>query len=176
MPPFFLFPRRLSKFLGFHREVIRPIIVARSGTDERKNKESTILLHSRTGESLDSWRITKTLKTFLMSIDPELKNVTSMAIRGSYAIMMLKFYRERKIFRELTQEQFLELLAKMMNTFVHQLVNAYVSNGEQDFRGAAKEMAFALVKRSDDGKNISVEEESDSENSKLNDWAASMWN
>lgn len=92
--------------------------------------------------------------------------------------MMLKFYRDGKIFKDKTEEQFLELLGKMMNTSVEQLVNAYASNREKDFRSAALKMSLALESCS--GGEGSRDDASSgglrgSESLAAEDWAESMW-
>eukprot|EP00172_Hildenbrandia_rubra_P004469 Plantae.Rhodophyta-Hildenbrandia_rubra.ctg911.p1 GENE.Plantae.Rhodophyta-Hildenbrandia_rubra.ctg911~~Plantae.Rhodophyta-Hildenbrandia_rubra.ctg911.p1 ORF type:complete len:636 (+),score=82.20 Plantae.Rhodophyta-Hildenbrandia_rubra.ctg911:3961-5868(+) len=173
-----LFPKSALRYVKFHSQIIRPRIIHNCRATEEDNAEKCLLAHTRSGESLDSSKITKTLRRFLTSIDSELKNVTTMSIRGCYATMMLKFYRDGKIFKDKTEEQFLELLGKMMSTSVEQLVNAYASNREKDFRSAALKMSLALESCS--GGEGSRDDASSgglrgSESLAAEDWAESMW-
>jgi hypothetical protein len=85
------------------------------------------LLHTRRGSVLKSCDVTRSLGTFLERIDPELANITSMAIRGSDASMMLKAHRRKEIFRNFSENEFLQFLAKQMNTSVEQLATTYAS-------------------------------------------------
>lgn len=129
--PSVIFPKAALIYVKFHANVIRPVIIECCRVTEEENQERALLLRAKSGESLDSSRVTKTLRRFLTSIDPELKNAATMTIRGSFATMMLQRCRENKIFKEKTEEQLLELLGKMMSASVEQLVSACASNGEK---------------------------------------------
>ena len=123
---------------------MRPAIISNSGIAEDGVLEKTLLVHSEKGQPLESWQVTRALRSFLQRHDKELTNVTSMTIRGSFATMMLGLYRSGKVLKNKTEEQFLELLAMQMNTSVEQLTRAYVSFGERDFRESARELALAM--------------------------------
>lgn len=71
----------------------------------------------------------------MRSVDPKLTNVTAMTLRASYATSMLHSYRQGEFAEEnLTEEQFLEVVAKQMNTSVEQLQNTYMAAYSMDFK------------------------------------------
>jgi hypothetical protein len=63
-----------------------------------------------------------------------------MAIRRSYASMMLQAHRRGEVFRDFREHAFLQFLAKQMNTSVEQLATTYASFNVDEFEVAANEM------------------------------------
>ena len=143
--PHVVVPRRCLKYVEFHVDVIRPCIVSLLKLKESRGRQKTLLLHTRRGVPLTTPQVTSTLKRFLKSIDPELGNITTRSVRGSYATMMLRAFRNGMILQDQTEEQFLSLLAKMMNCTPEILASNYASNCSADFRIAAAEMTAALA-------------------------------
>jgi hypothetical protein len=137
--PKVLFPGMMLKFVRFHVVVMRPIIVQllEGGTQV---SSKTLLLHTRRGSALKSCDVTRSLGTFLERIDPELANITPMAIRGSYASMMLQAHRTKEIFQNFSENEFLQFLAKQMNTSVEQLATTYASCDVDAFENVANEI------------------------------------
>ena len=168
--PSAVFPKRMLRYVRFHCKNVRPAIISNSGIAEDGVLEKTLLVHSEKGQPLESWQVTRALRSFLQRHDKELTNVTSMTIRGSFATMMLGLYRSGKVLKNKTEEQFLELLAMQMNTSVEQLTRAYVSFGERDFRESARELALAMDQTS--GGNCL---EGADESGGACDWARRVW-
>jgi hypothetical protein len=80
--PAVLFPHSVLPFVKFHIEVIRPLIVRRMiAVDHDEEHETlparTLLIHTKQGRSLESADITRTLGTFLGSVDAELAGLTT---------------------------------------------------------------------------------------------------
>ena len=143
--PHVVVPRRCLKYLEFHVDVIRPCIVSLLKLKESRGRKKTLLLHTKRGVPLTTPQVTATLKRFLKGVDPELGKITTRSVRGSYATMMLRAFRNGMILADRTEEQFLSLLAKMMNCTPEILASSYASNCSADFRSAAAEMAAALA-------------------------------
>jgi hypothetical protein len=142
--PTVLFPRVLLQFVSFHVLTLRPLLVQQILGGSRVLACKNLLLHTRRGVPLKSSDITRTLGRFFERIDPELSGITPMAIRGSYASMMLQAHRRKEIFRDLGEQDFLQFLAKQMNTSVEQLATTYASCDVDAFEDVANEMMGLL--------------------------------
>lgn len=158
--PTVLFPRVILDYLSFHVLTMRPVILqqvlkkaARSSgsrqrhdnfEDHRPSSQPTLLLHTRHGRSLQSSDVKRTVSRFLELVDPELAGITPMAIRGSYASMMLQAHRRKQILTEMRESEFLDFLAKQMNTSVEQLATTYASCDMDGFEDVANEVMRLL--------------------------------
>jgi hypothetical protein len=142
--PTVLFPRAMLKFVTFHVLTLRPLLVQYLLGGSHALAHKNLLLHTRRGVPLKSSDISRTLGRFFERIDPELSKITPMAIRGSYASMMLQAHRRKEIFMELSEQEFLEFLAKQMNTSVEQLATTYASCDVDAFEEVANEMMGLL--------------------------------
>jgi len=102
-------------------------------------KES-LLVDTRTGESLESWNITNTLKTFMKKKDPELaKTLTTMVVRSSFATISLMQYKEavKENRTNVSREAYMTDLGALMNTSVEMLKNVYLTIDDSDYLTAA---------------------------------------
>jgi hypothetical protein len=148
--PTVLFPRVMLKFVSFHVSTLRPILVQRILGGSRVLACKNLLLHTRRGVPLKSSDITRTLRRFFERIDPDLSGITPMAIRGSYASIKLQAHRRKEIFRDLGEQDFLQFLAKQMNTSVEQLATTYASCDVDAFEDVANEMMGLLCHSTQD--------------------------
>jgi len=95
---------------------------------------------TRTGESLESWNITNTLKTFMKKKDPELaKTLTTMVVRSSFATISLMQYKEavKENRTNVSREAYMTDLGALMNTSVEMLKNVYLTIDDSDYLTAA---------------------------------------
>lgn len=78
---------------------------------------------------------------------PTLANITVMNLRSSYGamMMMMKAYRDGKMFREVDEDQFLQTMAKQMNASVEQLHTTYIGIGRRDYETSARNLVEALA-------------------------------
>lgn len=145
--PHVLFPGKLVPYLKFYLEAIRPVIVSSTYVTETQAGFRRLLLDTRRGCGLTSPQVRRTLKKFITYIDPDLRTITPMSLRGSYATWMLQRYRAGKIFSHLEEPAFLSVLARQMNTSVEQLQNTYAGIDKEDFKILARQLteAFELV-------------------------------
>lgn len=142
--PNIVLPSPLLPFVCFQVQHIRPLIVRKTGVDETRTEIKTLLVNTRTGLPLRTEQIQSSLRRFLTRIDPELALVTPMSIRASYATMMVQAFREKKLFRGKSEREFLEFLAKSMNTSVEQLASVYAGCDTNDFRSCCRELSNIL--------------------------------
>jgi hypothetical protein len=91
-----------------------------------------ILLHSRTGHPYKCDQVRSTLRCFISSVDPEMQTVTPSVLRSSYATWNFKAYREGRLFKDLSEDQFLDKIAKVMNTSPEQLRSTYIACSAMD--------------------------------------------
>jgi hypothetical protein len=166
--PTVLFTRTILEFIRFNVLTMRPLLVNKilgpfvaSPPSQRHAQNnagqlttiacpaaaslaSTLLIHTKHGLALTSSDVRRTLTRFLELVDPELAGITPMAIRRSYASMMLQARRRKEIFRDMNEQAFLELLAKQMNMSVVQLATTYASCDVDGFEEVANEMMKML--------------------------------
>ena len=143
--PNVVFPSGVFQFIDFQTRVIRPILLKKNKRSEVGLREKTLLVDTRSGDPLRSQQVAHTFQRFLSQIDPELSKITPMALRGSYATMMLQAYRRREIFKNKSEGEFLEFLAKAMNTSVEQLAGTYAGNEMSDFEQCARRLTSILA-------------------------------
>jgi hypothetical protein len=74
-----------------------------------------------------------------------------MAIRGSYASMMLQARRRNEIMVDMPERKFMEFLAKQMNKFCEQLETAYASCNVDRFESVANEVMLVLSIQHEEG-------------------------
>ena len=164
--PTVMFPRMMLKYIRFHVLTMRPIMLQQVQSFLSRGSEyndlggrqrvqlsrlpethaNTLLLHTKTGISLTSSNIKRSMSRFLSCVDPELAEITPMSIRGSYASMMLQSYRRKQIFKEMDEQEFLVFLSKQMNTSAEQLAATYASCDVNRFEETANEMMKMLDK------------------------------
>ena len=145
--PNVVFSSTLLPFVDFHVQTLRPILIKKNRRKEGSLQEKTLLVDTRSGEPLISQQVARTFRGFLSRIDRELKKITPMALRGSYATMMLQAYRSRTVFKGKSKAKFLEFLAKSMNTSVEQLAVSYAGNDMSDFEYCALELTSFLAQQ-----------------------------
>ena len=143
--PNVIFPAYMFDYTRFQTKVVRPIIFHRTTLEYRDSPEKSLLLNTRNGDSISSSQVCSTFRRFLSKIDPELSQVTPMALRGSYATMMLQSYRQGNVFQNKSEQEFLEFLAKAMDTSVEQLASTYAGCAQSDFRNCASGMTSVLA-------------------------------
>jgi len=141
--PNVMFPRSVLPYVQFHVEVVLNLLEEQAIDSETEDWDR-LVVHSRTMKALTTHQVTDTLQRFLRDFDANLHGVTTMALRGSYATMMLRAYRDGKIFPNSGEEEFLAILARAMNTSVEQLKSTYVACDKQDFVQSACELVSAL--------------------------------
>jgi hypothetical protein len=103
------------------------------------------------------------------SIDAELAHLTTMEIRGSYASMMLRSFRSKEILVDMSEKEFLQFLAKQMNTSTEQLAMTYASCDVDGFEEIANEVMAAL------GPHANGEQLNESEDETPPNAAELMW-
>lgn len=84
---------------------------------------------------LSSVNVTTYLKNVLGQEDPRLRRVTVMTIRSCYCTLMLKQYHEGELFKNVPLQEFVRLLAGVMNTSAEQIMNTYLTKqNDEKFR------------------------------------------
>ncbi|KAI0557081.1 hypothetical protein FGB62_345g06 [Gracilaria domingensis] len=148
--PVVLFPRDALKFVEFHVEHILPFLRAKFklAPDSEDNR---MLYHTEDGGVLSSNSISRTIKAFLGSMDSKLSHLTTMSIRSYYATSMIHAFRKGDIGENNSEQRFLELLEKRMNTSLEELKAAYVYIFRSDFEEATKYAMkhFTIVMKED---------------------------
>lgn len=149
------FPAIILPYLRFHLKLIRPLIVKRRRrSSEGFDHDDPLLLHSRHGDYLTTTNVSHSIKLFMSGVESNLKSVTAMTLRASYATSMLHNFRSGKLDTNLSEERFLELVSKQMNTSVEQLRGTYAACYSSDFKETvklvSKHFCVALCELEDD--------------------------
>lgn len=153
------FSSNIFAYVDFHARVMRPIMKKRISMSEGSLQERTLVIDTRSGNPLSSSQISHTFRRFLSRMDEELCKVTPMALRGSYATMMLQAYRKGKIFKDQSEDDFLQFLAKQMNTSVEQLASTYAGDDMSDFEACAREFTSVFSRLENEGLREGREED-----------------
>lgn len=77
-----------------------------------------VVVNRKDGSSLDSKQVTSSVKLFLTAMNPELKNIGTVCIISSFVTIMIQRFVAKKIMRSSTEEEFLSLVVKILNTAV----------------------------------------------------------
>lgn len=133
-------PGFVFKFLPFHVQVMRNIVLKKAGVDESLCHEKPLIIHTESGDALVTPQITRTLKGYLEVKMPEARHITMMNLRSSHCTMLMKAYRGKELFRNLTETEFLEMLGKSLNTSTEQLLTTYIGIDNSDYVEAAKQL------------------------------------
>lgn len=162
--PDVMFPIMVLPYLTFHVDFIRPILIKRRRIpmSDIFKKNQPLLVHTRTGEYLTPANISHSIRCFMRGVDPRLTNVKAMTLRASYATSMLHSYRQGKFDdNKLSEDEFLSLVAKQMNTSVEQLRGTYMASYSKDFKQTMKLFTkhFSIVMNENgDDKDVYVED------------------
>ena len=156
--PNVMFPALLLRYVEFHARIFRPAILKKLDTSptSASARNQSLLIDTRSGYPLDSRSVTASVRRFLCSYDPELSSITPMSIRASYATMMVDRYRKRLIFRNRTEEQFLDFLSKLMNTSIEHLRSTYISTSNSEYLDFAREL-FSVFQAQEDREKRDLE-------------------
>ena len=138
--PNVLVPQYVLRYIEFHVEHVRDLIIKRNNVDESGAQYKPLLMHTETGDDLNSRNVNSSLKAFWNREYPERKEVTTMSLRSSYGTMMMHAYRQKKVFSNLTETAFLDVLPQVMNTSAEQLRQTYIALDETDYEETAKEL------------------------------------
>ena len=100
------------KYIEFHQNVMRKIIVERTDVREMNATAKPLIMHTEHGDYLTSSQVNKVLKGFLSYHFRDLTNVTVMSLRSSFGTSLMWAYQDKKIFQNLSEEQFLTIVGK----------------------------------------------------------------
>ena len=143
--PYVLFPAHILPYIKFHCAVFRPLILKAARLDESDMSNKPLIVHSESGVELSSPQITITFKLFLSVSERTLVDCTVMTLRSSYGTIMMKSFREKKIFPTVTEAAFLDIMAQQMNTSLEQLRSTYVDIDHTGYVDTARSLVRALA-------------------------------
>lgn len=113
----------------------------------------TYILHN-TGRILTSHSITRLLKRFFEHNEQKLSPIRTMTLRASNASYMLQRYSNGLFAANMSDEKFIEMLSKLMNTSLEQLYAPYAATNENELVGTATNF-LAVVEHTEDGHSTS---------------------
>jgi hypothetical protein len=142
--PSVVVPERSRDILLFHMNTIRPFVIEKRNVAEDALGDRPFFIHTVRGSNLTTPEIRRTLRAFMMRYDPELKTITPMTLRYSYASIMFEKYKQGRAGKGLTIDQYLSRLATLMNTSVKMLKAHYVATDKSTFARTVKVLARAF--------------------------------
>ncbi len=164
--PHVLFSESVLECFKFHIKYILPALYRKHKISDDDARRNYMFLHTKTGDVLDSANVTSSLRTFLKTRDPEMKNVTTMDVRSSFASMMLGLFRKGKAFQSYNEAEFLDYLAKLMNTSYEQLRDTYISTRTDDFHASLSKV-LGVMDTAFAGEDLEDESDSDTSDSDM---------
>lgn len=142
--PNVLVPAHAIKYFDFYVTVMRGAVLRRAKVEESDFMDRPLLMHTEYGAKLRSSQVISCLRSFLTCNVPEMKSITVMALRCSYRTMTMRAFREKRIFPGLSEDDFLGILGKYMNTSPEQLKTTYIRIDRSDFESSARELVRVL--------------------------------
>jgi hypothetical protein len=133
-------PRKAGALIRFHVRHVRPYILNLVGKVEAPGTLRLLLLNTRNGMPLSTDEVRSGLSRFLTTQDPELKGITPMVVRSSFASVMFKKYKEGRFPDAGTLEEFLSNLGRIMNTSPEMLMSNYIASDPLDFASSVKSL------------------------------------
>lgn len=122
-------------FLRFHLKSARKVSLRRARAARKRDEafsrqqdfDDPLLLYTRYGDFLITQTILHSIKTFMPSVYSRLHPVTCMTLRALFATSMLHKFCSGTMGGNMSEDRFLELVAKQMNVSVKQLCATYAS-------------------------------------------------
>ncbi len=138
--PFIMLDPIVFDYVDFHVQFVRPFLLRKYCVDETTNDSAKLLLDTRNGRPLSSNSVRSTLGSWIRALNPEL-NITPMDLRSSYATIMMRRHAQRNksggkgnfAFQNLSEEEFISMLASIMNTGVEQLRQVYAASSHSEY-------------------------------------------
>lgn len=131
--PYIQIPSSIYDLYVVHKDLVRPSLLKRVSPNVENGSCDALLLHTENGNPLTEKQVSATVKKFYRNLDSELRGVTPLVIRRSYASIMYHKFLRGEICRNKSKAQFLEFLAERLNTSVEQLQDSYCGEEpEQD--------------------------------------------
>lgn len=137
--PYIMFDRIITKYLLFHVDVVRPVLLEKA---EAGNFPRTdfLVLHSRTGTPLSSQSVKNACVTFVNRLNAEIR-ITPKDLRASFTTYMVRRYirgalgghNDGNSFQSLKLEEFKTMMAAVMNTSVRMLDTVYMEASHTSF-------------------------------------------
>jgi hypothetical protein len=139
------YPGRTASIFEFHLRIVKPAIRSAIGSGQTEMElramwseargeevDNPLLIDTRTGEGYMTGQIRSTLARFINDIDPEMPDITPYAVWSSFASWKFNAFKQGRIFSNKTEQEFLDILAKIMNASVEQLESTYIAAREMD--------------------------------------------
>lgn len=142
--PHVLVHQKALSYVAFHQKIVRDLILKRTEVDESGDPSRPLIMHTETGDYLTTSQVTRVLKGFISYHFSELQNITMMSLRSSFGTMMMDAFRAKRLFTEMEENEFLSVIAKVINTSVEQLKTTYIGVDRHDFEEAARELSKVL--------------------------------
>ena len=131
-----LFCSTVSRYIGFHVCHVLPYLYKKFNIPVGDIRRQYFFLHTIKGSQLSTYSVRKSIRRFCKSIDNEI-HVTPTVLRASYASYMVKEYvrgaAEGKFMWGKDQENFITMLAKVMNTSVEMVTEVYASATQMQY-------------------------------------------
>ena len=129
------------KYVEFQVQMVIPHFLDKHGIEYNPIEAQKLLLDIRNARNFNSNNIRNTLSRWVKALDPEL-HFTPMDIRSSYCTIMIRRHAHRReisanndefVFQNLSEEEFKEMLACVMNTSIEQINSLYAAASHTDY-------------------------------------------
>ena len=150
--PFIMFSPEIFHFVHFHVELVLPYLHLRFQVRTANRDADHLLLNTRTGRPVESDSIRRTITKWCENTGRGI-HVTPNGLRSAYATYMMRRFANRHTngnayMQETTEQEFIVMLAGVMNTGVEQIRNVYASAIHKDYANHVAEV-FEIVRCGD---------------------------
>jgi len=128
------------EYVKFQVQFVQPFLLEKYNIARGTKDSQKLVLDTRNGRPLNSDNVRHTLSSWIRHIDSEL-HITPMDLRSSYCTIMIRRHVVRKelsgkesfAFQNLSEDDFKEMLACVMNTSVEQIHGVYGAASHSEF-------------------------------------------
>ena len=125
-----LLPSKVFKYVELQTVYVLPLLHKRFGIGSGDARHDALLLHTATGQKINTNNIRSSLHRFCSTIDAQL-HITPTNLRASYATYMVRKYvrgvEKGRFMHGQNPENFMKMLAMVMNTSVEMIQQVYAS-------------------------------------------------
>lgn len=148
--PFLMVDPTVFPYVKFHATFFLPFLLSKYRIDKRLKDSEKLILDTRNGKAVNSDNIRSTLSSWVNFVAPG-NNITPMDLRSSYATIMVRRHAQRleldgdSAFKNLSEEDFITMLAAMMGTSAAQIRQVYASSSHAKYADHVAEVMGIVV-------------------------------
>ena len=138
--PFIMLDPIVYPYIRLHALFVQPFLLEKHQIKSGTKDSEKLLLDTRSGKPFTSDNVRYTLSSWIRNIDNNV-HITPMDLRASYATIMIRRHAQRSelsdkdyfAFQTMSEEEFITMLACVMNTGTEQLRQVYAASSHSNY-------------------------------------------